>query len=102
MNISPAKVSAEVGPGIDPAVLDDVLDHAREVCAAHQIGALAVVGRRTTHPALADAVLTDVRATLRGRLVEIRAIRPTFEAALEQAFVQLSDLLNRSAVAANR
>ncbi|MGW4395076.1 hypothetical protein ACWEHA_07280 [Amycolatopsis nivea] len=102
MNTSTATVSAETGPGIDPSVLDDALAKAREVCAAHPIATLAVSGRRTGHPAMADAVLADVRATLRGRPFDARAIRPTFQDALDHALSRLSEQLDRTPALATR
>ncbi|MEV4143836.1 hypothetical protein AB0J40_09230 [Amycolatopsis sp. NPDC049691] len=66
--------SAEVGPGIDPTLLDDALSRARAFGAMYPLGALTVVTRKTGHPAVPAAVLADVHASVSGRHVAHTAV----------------------------
>ncbi|WP_206796318.1 hypothetical protein [Amycolatopsis sp. MtRt-6] len=95
MNSSSATVTAEVGPGIDPTLLDDALSRARAFCATNPLGALTIAARKTGHPAMPDAVLADVHASVRGRHVDARAVAPTFDAALDHALARLTEQLDR-------
>ncbi|MEV6874654.1 hypothetical protein [Amycolatopsis sp. NPDC051128] len=70
MDSSSATVTAEVGPGIDPTLLDDALSQARAFCATHSLGALTIVARKTGHP----AIPADVRALVRGRHTALTAV----------------------------
>ena len=97
MNSSSATVSAEVGPGIDTAPRDDALAGARTVCAAHPLGTLTITARRTGHPAMADAVLVDASASVRGRTVRTRAVAGSFGPALDHALARLTAQLDRRA-----
>ncbi|MEU4524710.1 hypothetical protein AB0F52_39075 [Amycolatopsis sp. NPDC024027] len=55
------------------------------------------MARKTGHPAMPDAVLADVHASVRGRHVDTRAVALTFDAALDQALARLGGQLDRHA-----
>lgn len=97
MNSSSATVAAEAGPGLDPALLDDALPQGRAFRVTHPLGALTIVARTTGHPAMPEAVLADVHASVHGRHVDARAVASTLDVALEHALARLAEQLDRRA-----
>ncbi|WIY02958.1 hypothetical protein QRX60_03550 [Amycolatopsis mongoliensis] len=94
---SSATVTAQVGSGIDPSLLDDAIERGRAACALYPVGTLDISVRRTGHPAMPDAVLADIRASMRGRRFRSRAVASTFDSALDHALERLAEQLDRHA-----
>lgn len=86
-----------MGPGIDPSLLDDAIERGRAASALYPIGALDISVRRSGHPAMPDAVLAEVRASMRGRCFQSRGVASTFDSALDHALERLAEQLDRLA-----
>jgi hypothetical protein len=70
------RVHTQIGVGVDPATTDLVLAGLRAVCAPYPVDSLWVRIRRTGHPSMPTAVLTDVEVHLGTWSTQVLSVDP--------------------------